>query len=268
MAQPSNTPILVGILNVTPDSFSDGGKYVDPLVAIEHGKKLFADGADIIDIGGVSTRPGSSEITIEEEWKRISPVVQELLPYGEVSVDTYRAEVAKRALQVGVKIINNVFPFFEKEIFSLVAEFDAKLVAMHSRCSAPHVFSPVPQGDIVERVKGFFAQVIEEANAHGLSNEKLILDSGMGGFVSDAPNDSWELIHRFGELACFGVPLYFGSSRKGFLKCKGEQDVSERDALSAFSGYLAFQSLVGAQQLHIRTHNILMQKSFFEVKGL
>ncbi len=263
----NSTPILVGILNVTPDSFSDGGSFIEPSLAIEHGKQLFADGAAIVDIGGVSTRPGSSEITADEEWRRIAPVVQELLQFGTVSVDTYRAHVAKKALQLGVNMINNVFPLFEKEIFSLVAENDARLVVMHSRCSAPHVFSPSPGGDIIERIKVFYEKVTGEAKSHGLPLRNLIFDPGMGGFLSEYPNDSWELIHRFGELASFGIPLYFGSSRKGFLKCERERESCERDALSAFSGYLAFQSLGGLQPLYLRVHNILMQKRFFEITG-
>ena len=256
---------LVGILNVTPDSFSDGGRYLDPQKALNKAQSLIENGADLIDIGADSTRPGSECVGSKIEQERLEPVLSLLSDYKiPFAVDTHIAETAQFAIEHGASMINDVSGGYDSEMFSVISksntENKVKYVLMYSRCTPPHEFSEESDGNILKVIKGFFEEKIDLALQAGVDREQIILDTGMGKFISDSPQRSWQVARGFAELSDLQLPLYIGASRKGFLKLPLETCVEERDYLSAYIGKLAAQSLPENQQLFIRTHNILMQK--------
>lgn len=203
---------IMGILNVTPDSFSDGGDYVDVKKAISHALEMVEEGADIIDIGGESTRPGSSEVGEEEELKRVIPVVRELSKQTDIpiSVDTYKEKVAKEALENGAKIINDVWGFQrEPEIAKVVAEHGAYAVLMHNKNDTEY------EGDMVAEIKEFFKRSIKIAKEAGVLDEKIILDPGIG--FGKTPEQNIHLMSRIHELRDLGYPILLGTSRKSMI---------------------------------------------------
>lgn len=251
-------PTLIGILNVTPDSFSDGGIYFSLDAALSHGEKLIKDGADIIEIGGESTRPGSSPITEDEEIKRVLPVVQALAPLTTVSVDTFRANTAKQCLEAGAKIINDVSALrFNPELASVIADFDAKVILMHSKESgqSPHASEGKKEyKDVVKEIADFLLTQSELALLAGVKKENIILDPGMGRFISENPNYSWEVLRRFDELVSLTAPYpcLVSTSRKGFLG----GPLEKRDITSQLTSLWAYEK--GAK--YIRVHNIDMAR--------
>lgn len=251
-------PQIVGILNVTPDSFSDGGQYHIPEVALAHAERMLRQGAAIIDVGGDSSRPGSQCVGPTEEWHRIEAVVTELAPKCAVSVDTHHASVAARALERGAQIVNDVSGGADPEMFAVVAQYRARYVLMHSRCPAPHVFPDPfpPTEDLVADIRRFFSERIERMLEAGVERERIILDPGLGAFSSREPRQSWEVIRRLKELEDFGLPILLGASRKGFLKQPDEEGIEERDILSALAALLAVQALAFQGPAYIRTHNV------------
>lgn len=256
--------ILVGVLNVTPDSFSDGGLYTDPEKALSQAKLLIEQGASIIDVGGQSTRPGSEPVGPDEEWGRIEQVVAALVPMMKVAVDTYRPETAEKALQAGAVMINDVSAAASGEMYSVVKGTDAKLVLMYSRCSEPHRFDPEPTGGIVKNILSFLSERVERAEAAGVDRSQLILDTGMGKFISDSPEASFEVVRRYGEFQEFGLPLYFACSRKGFLKLPGEEILSERDLSSAYLAAEVSRNLSPETPLFIRAHEMILHRRLLQ----
>ncbi len=259
---------LVGILNVTPDSFSDGGLYLSPDVAIAQAHNLVSEGADIVDIGGQSTRPGSKSIGAAEEIKRINPVLKEVATFAPVSVDTYRSEVAAFAIENGASIINDVTSGSDPAMFDVIADSDAKIVLMYSALTKPHDFSFQEREvensgvDLIVKIREFFHKKLEKALESNILAEQIILDPGMGAFVSKRPEYSWQLIRRFKELAETEFPLMFASSRKGFLKQEGESSPIERDPLTALTGTLVAQDFGFHGPDYIRVHNVKLQRAF------
>lgn len=251
-------PILIGILNVTPDSFSDGGKYFSLDAALSHAEKLIKDGADILEIGGESTRPGSSPITEQEEIKRVLPVVQALASSVSISIDTFRAYTAKRCLEAGAQIINDVSALrFNSELASVIAAFDAKVIIMHSKESgqSPHASeSKKEYEDVVKEIADFLLAQSEIALLAGIKKENIILDPGMGRFVSENPKYSWEVLRRFDELVSIThpFPCLVSTSRKGFLG----GSLETRDVTSQLTSLWAYEK--GAK--YIRVHNIEMAR--------
>lgn len=255
---------LIGILNVTPDSFTDGGEFLSYEHAIAHAEAMIRAGADIIDIGGDSTRPGSRCTGPDEEWRRIERIIKALASRCMVSVDTHHATVAREALSAGAKMINDVTAGSDPEMFSAVANAGASLILMYSRCSKPHSFDKEPTGDIVERAKEFLVQRAERAIAAGVDRDKIILDPGMGGFISESPQVSWNVISRFDEFEDLGFPLCFASSRKGFLRTQHENSAKDRDSASALTAVMAKHRCPQGLR-YVRTHNVALQKEFFAV---
>lgn len=249
---------IAGVLNVTPDSFSDGGLYCGRSAAISRAREMLRQGASIIDIGGDSTRPGSVCVGPDEELSRVLPIVAELSGEAFVSIDTHHAVTAKKALAVGAKLVNDVSGGGDPGMFAVVAEASAKIVIMYSRCPRPHEFGPEPAGDLIENCKRFFLQRIEAARICGLSESSIILDPGMGAFVSSNPDCSYEILRRLAELAELGLPLMIGISRKGFLTQPGELNITDRDALSARLAAQAAELLRGSVDLYIRAHNAVL----------
>lgn len=208
---------VMGVVNVTPDSFSDGGRYLAPDAAVRHGMALLTAGADLLDVGGESTRPGASPTPVDVEWARIGPVVGELAAAGAVvSVDTMHAEVARRALDAGARIVNDVSGGrADPEMLPLVAEAGVPVVLMHWRGPSATMQSHATYTDVVAEVTAELRGRLDAATAAGVSPEQVILDPGIG--FAKRPEHSWALLRHLDALAALGRPLLVGVSRKGFL---------------------------------------------------
>ncbi len=254
-------PKLVGVLNLTPDSFSDGGEFLEPEKALEHARKLIGDGAALVEIGGDSTRPGSVCVGASEEWRRIEPVARVLqaegIPY---SVDTHQAEVGRQALALGALMINDVSGGRNLELLSTLKGKPAKVVLMYSRCNRPHEFSERESGDILHNIKNVLKKSAAQALACGLTREQIILDPGMGAFLSDDPSDSFSVAERFGELQELGFPLMLAASRKGFLRAASERSPKDRDAASVALAKRVWIQSAGEIPQYIRAHEIRLHR--------
>jgi len=213
-------PRLMGVVNVTPDSFSDGGRWLAPESAVAHGLDLLAEGADILDIGGESTRPGATRPLVAEELDRVIPVVTELARRGaRVSVDTMRAEVAVAAVAAGATVVNDVSGgLADPDMLTAVAGTGATYVAMHWRAHADHMrdFAVYDgPGGVVAAVREELAARAAAALAAGIAPDRLVLDPGLG--FAKRPEHNWELLRDLGPLRELGHPLLVGASRKSFL---------------------------------------------------
>jgi len=216
----STLPLVMGVVNVTPDSFSDGGRYDDPERAVAHARELLAEGADILDIGGESTRPGATRPLVAEELDRVLPVIEALAAEGAVvSVDTMRAEVAEQAVRVGARIVNDVSGgLADPDILRVVAGSEARYVAMHWRAHSDHMqdFAVYDgPGGVVRAVRDELAERVEAIRAAGVPDERVVLDPGLG--FAKLPEHNWTLLAHLDELAGLGFPLLVGASRKSFL---------------------------------------------------
>ncbi|MBN2365168.1 MAG: dihydropteroate synthase [Calditrichaeota bacterium] len=211
-----DAPLLMGILNITPDSFSDGGLFLRPEEAIDHAREMQEAGADIIDIGAESTRPGAVPVGQEEEWQRLFPVLQELKRQLDipVSVDTYKAEIARRALEEGADIINDISGLRRDEAMAeTVARHHCPLILMHMQGTPRDMQENPSYENLMEEIHLFFQERIEFAGKSGI--EQLIIDPGLG--FGKRYGDNYELLRRLRELRVFGYPLMVGPSRKSFI---------------------------------------------------
>lgn len=216
----ARTPVLMGVVNVTPDSFSDGGRWLQPDAAIAHGRELLADGADILDIGGESTRPGATRPLVEEELGRVIPVITALAADGAtISVDTMRAEVAEAALAAGATVVNDVSGgLADPRILDVVAATGVRYVAMHWRAHASHMrdFAVYDgPGGVVAAVRDELAARVDAMLAAGIARDRIVLDPGLG-FAKRAEHN-WGLLRHLDVLQGLGYPLLVGASRKSFL---------------------------------------------------
>lgn len=251
----------MGILNLTPDSFSDGGQFTTPEEALLFAHKLLDEGAEVIDVGGDASGPGSRCVGVEEEWRRIEAVLQELPTDTIVSVDTHHAEVAERSLEQGVSIINDVSGWSSSKMLEIVGATEAaRLVMMYSSSGVPHVFGSATPETVCRSIETFFEQSIERAAEYGIPTDRLILDPGMGAFLSSDPDVSWAVIEYFGEFVQFGCPLLLGVSRKGFLKRVGSSP-AERDEASAQIAKQVAEAVAGRVPLYVRAHSILIHQT-------
>ncbi|HEY2480342.1 MAG TPA: dihydropteroate synthase [Solirubrobacterales bacterium] len=217
---------LMGVVNVTPDSFSDGGLYLDPGAAILHGKALAGAGAAILDLGGESTRPGAAPVAADEELRRVEPVVAGLVGVAEaISVDTSKATVAEAALDAGASIVNDVTALRgDPEMAALVADRGAGLVLMHM-AGEPRTMQVNPEyGDVVAEVRDFLAARLAAAVAAGIDESRIWLDPGIG--FGKTAQHNFELLRGLGELVSLGRPILVGTSRKSFI---GRTDGSAAD---------------------------------------
>lgn len=207
----------MGVLNVTPDSFSDGGRWFTPDAAVAHGVALLAEGADLLDVGGESTRPGAERVPVAEELDRVLPVIRELARRGAaVSVDTTRAEVAQAALDAGAVVVNDVSGgLADPEIRDVVARTGAVYVAMHWRGHADVMDDLADYDDVVADVRRELADRVAELRAAGVEDHQVVLDPGLGFAKPGAAN--WPLLARLPELVADGFPVLVGASRKRFL---------------------------------------------------
>ncbi|MGO4383666.1 dihydropteroate synthase [Specibacter sp. RAF43] len=256
-ALPTERTVVMGILNCTPDSFSDGGEYNSLDTAIAHGLRLFYGGADIIDVGGESTRPGAEDVDEAEEQRRIMPVIEALAKAGAlVSVDTRHASTAALALDAGAGLINdvsgtNVHP----EMIALIAERQAPYVLMHSRGNSRSMDALTQYTDVVEDVVRELAEVRERFYAAGVKPEMLIVDPGIG--FSKNADQNWELLANLARVAELGNRVLVGTSRKRFLGSllttagKAAAPKERDDATSATSALAAAQGVWG-----VRVHDV------------
>lgn len=217
-----NSPIVMGILNVTPDSFSDGGKYLNIESATQRALEMIAEGAKIIDIGGESSGPGSVDVSLEEELERVIPVIKAIRKMDAdvlISVDTYKAEVARAAILAGANMINDVTALRgDANMANVLKDFQCKIVIMYSKDSTARTTREVREyDDVVATVKSFLQSRIDFLLAHGVEKSNIIVDPGMGAFVSAEPKYSFEIINRLTELKDLGCPILVGVSRKSFL---------------------------------------------------
>ncbi len=247
-------PIVMGILNVTPDSFSDGGQHNALDAALEHAHRMLDEGAAIIDVGGESTRPGSDEVSIGEEIDRVIDVVRVLSDEGVcVSIDTRHAEVARAAVEVGASIINDVSGFRDPAMVKVATECDAGLVVMHMK-GEPKTMQNDPQyDDVVAEVRDYLRIRGAELEAAGIAHDRICIDPGPG--FGKTPSQTLEMVRNYHEFARLGYPLMAAFSRKSFIGYAYHiEDPAERDAASAAEALLACE--LGASV--VRTHNVAM----------
>lgn len=216
---------IMGILNITPDSFSDGGKYTNLEKALARAREFVSEGADILDIGGEATGPNSVDISLQEELRRVIPVILSLRATTQVgakqsiSVDTYKAEVARQAIQAGATMVNDIMALRgDPEMAGVIAKSGVSVVLMYAKdLTARTTRIKKRYRDVMQTVKDFLENRIAFAQRAGIKKSQIILDPGMGAFVSMEPKYSYEILRRLGELKVFGCPILVGTSRKSFL---------------------------------------------------
>lgn len=255
----------MGVVNVTPDSFSDGGRWLDAEAAIAHGLELVADGADVLDVGGESTRPGAARVEPDEELRRVVPVVRELAARGiRVSVDTMRAATALAAVEAGAEIINDVSAGMADEVMAkIAAETGAQYVAMHWRGHSDRMDSLAEYADVAAEVRDELAARVDALVAAGVSRERLILDPGLG--FAKRGEQNWELLGRLDVLGELGLPILVGASRKRFLGAMLPDDATmkERDLPTAVVSVLSAQ----AGAWGVRVHDVRTTRRALDVLG-
>jgi len=214
-------PLIFGIVNITPDSFSDGGKYLAADAAIAHARRLVKEGADVIDLGPASSNPDAAPVPAEEEIHRLAPVIEALASEGiPLSIDSFRSETQGFALAYGASFLNDIRGFADAAFYPSLAASHAKLVLMHSIQREGNADRrEAPEGDIVEHVSAFFAARLAALEAAGIARDRLVLDPGMGFFLGPKPETSFEVLSRIDELCeRFGLPVFISVSRKSFLR--------------------------------------------------
>lgn len=253
---------VMGVLNVTPDSFSDGGQFYDPGRAVEQALKLEADGADVLDIGGESTRPGAPRLSADEELRRVAPVLERLQGrlHIPISIDTTKPAVARAAIELGAEIINDISGLrFAPQLAEMAAETNAALVLMHSRGTPETMQQLPPVADILAEVTNGLRQAIDDATRRGVARDKLIVDPGIGFGKTVVQN--LQLINQLDRLAAeFALPVLLGTSRKSFIKRTldgvlptAERD-DERERQAGTAASIAIGVLRGARL--VRVHDV------------
>jgi dihydropteroate synthase len=241
---PGPGPAVVGILNITPDSFSDGGEFLDPGAAAEHAATMLDEGADILDVGGESTRPGSDPVSQEEEIQRVIPVLERILsvrPEAVISVDTYRSGTATAALQAGASLVNDVTALRgDPRIASVIQEAACPVILMHMQ-GEPKTMQKQPHyEDVVREVRDFLAERAEYAVAAGIRPENVILDPGIG--FGKNLDHNLDLLRNLDAIVDLGFPVLIGASRKSFMeKITGVQEARDRVSGTVATTVLAYE---------------------------
>lgn len=247
------TPLVMGILNVTPDSFSDGGAYLDPDAALARGRAMVEEGADVIDVGGQSTRPGAGEVPLQEELRRAVPVIRRLAQVTSVpiSIDTSDAEVAARALEVGASIVNDVTALRgDPEMARVIARAKAAVILMHMR-GTPRTMQRAPRyRDVVDDVRAFLRQAAARARTAGIDRSRILIDPGLGFGKTVAHNLA--LLRACAQFVEEGFPVVLGPSRKSFIGA-----ILEADAPDRLAGTLACVAQAQRCGVHVvRVHDV------------
>jgi dihydropteroate synthase len=258
LPQPGRT-LVMGVLNVTPDSFSDGGRWLDPHAAVAHGLALAAEGADLVDVGGESTRPGADRPGVAEELRRVLPVVQGLTEAGVVvSIDTMQAEVAAAAVGAGARLVNDVSGGLADEaMLPTVAGLGIPYVCMHWRGHSTVMQDRTAYADVVTDVACELRGRLEQALAAGVADDQLVVDAGFG--FAKTGEHNWQLLYRLDELAALGVPQLVGVSRKAFLGAlladgegRPRPPAQRDDATTALTTLLAQRGIWGVRVHAVR----------------
>ena len=253
-ARAAGRPLVMGVVNVTPDSFSDGGAWFTPAAAVAHGHELVAQGADLLDVGGESTRPGAERPSAEEEQRRVLPVIEELGTLVTVSVDTMRADVAAAALDAGAVLVNDVSGgLADPDMAPLVAARRVPFVAMHWRGHSHDMQARAHYDDVVPEVIAELSARVEALGAAGIGPADIVLDPGFG--FAKLAHHNWELLRRLEELTAVGHRVLIGTSRKGFLGLVGRTPDTirpplGRDVATAATSLYAAQRGVWAVRVH------------------
>ncbi len=270
-------PRIMGVLNVTPDSFWDGGRYLTPKEAIEHAREMVCEGADIIDVGGESTRPGSGPIGAEEEIDRVGPVIEELIRCLDVpiSIDTRRSTVAKAMLDLGVHMVNDVSGLeFDQDMLGVVRQYDVPIVIMHMRGTPENMQTLTEYDDVVADVRTELAARISKAEQAGIQPDSIVVDPGIG--FSKTAEQCIRIIARLEEFRVLGKPILLGPSRKSFMgkalgfgpearleptiacclvaACKGASIVRVHDVGPVSRALRMFGEIDGQQIENVRVH--------------
>ena len=224
--------LVMGVINVTPDSFSDGGVFLDSAHAVEAGIQMVADGADLLDVGGESTRPGAHALDAAEEGKRVLPVIERLASKVNVpiSVDTYKASIAEAALEAGATMVNDISGLrYEPDLAQVVARAGALIILMHTRGRSKDMYKLAVYNEVVDEVLDELRESIAFAGGAGIAKDAMLVDPGLG--FAKEPVHSYEVLGRLGEFSDLGRPLVVGPSRKGFLTRPLPREISatERD---------------------------------------
>jgi len=256
-ARPLGRPLIMGVLNVTPDSFSDGGQFLEPAAAIEHARRLAAEGADIIDIGAESTRPygGMRPVSADEERERLEPILPAAATIGiPISIDTMKAPVAAWALEAGASIVNDVWGLQrDPDMARVVAEHGAPIIIMHNRETAD------PAIDIISDVTEFFSRSLEIAWSAGIAHDSIVLDPGIG--FGKTPEQSLACIAHLDAWRGFDAPLLVGASRKRFIN-----SIVPSEPMNRLGGSLAAHLLAAEKgAVIIRTHDVAPTLQAFAV---
>ena len=260
---PKRKTLVMGIVNVTPDSFSDGGKFFSPEVAIRHASKLITQGADIIDIGGESTRPGAEQVSESEELKRVIPVIEKIRtdnPTMLISIDTTKASVAKHAVEAGANIINDVSGLsFDNNMIGIVESFNIPVVIMHMKGNPQNMQLNPKYKDIVNEILDFFKMKIKTAIQSGINRSMIILDPGIG--FGKTVDHNFELLSRLNEFNVLELPIMIGPSRKSFIGITLDlppEDRVEGTAAAVSAGVMNGASIV-------RVHDVKSMKRVVKI---
>ncbi|MFQ5600222.1 MAG: dihydropteroate synthase [Candidatus Krumholzibacteriia bacterium] len=257
------SPLLMGVVNVTPDSFSDGGRFLETDAAVRHALHLVEDGADLIDVGGESSRPGAQAVPLDEELRRVVPVLRELRPRVGVpiSIDTTKAEVARRALDLGADIVNDISGLrFDAGMLPLLAETRCGVVLMHMLGVPRNMQAKPHYDDVVRDVGRWLARRLEEVSAAGIAPERILLDPGIG--FGKRFSDNLALLRRLDRLRIAGRPLLVGASRKTFLGWL----LDEPDPARRLEGDLAVAAFCRSAGVEIvRVHDVRATRRVFRV---
>ena len=261
LAQPG--PLIMGVINVTPDSFADGGLFFDQNTAVNHALALAAAGADILDFGGESTRPFSEPTPLDEELRRVLPVLERVRAQTPIpiSIDTYKSRVARAALETGANIINDISSLrFDPDMVHLAREFGVPVILMHMQGTPKKMQAKPHYHDLIGELRAFFQERLDFALTHGLARELLVLDPGIG--FGKTFQHNLEILNNLDAFLDFGCPLLIGPSRKAFLgHLLGGLPPADRDI-----GTLAALAVAVQRGAHIvRVHNVAYARQFFTV---
>lgn len=263
-----NRCLVVGVLNVTPDSFSDGGLFSDTNAAVKYAQDLIQNGADLIDVGGESTRPGASRITTLEEQKRVIPVIKELTSLGIItSIDTMNSETALVAVNAGAQMVNDVSGgLADENMHKYVADLNVPYVLMHWRGHSTVMDNLATYSDVVTEVVNEIQIQVDKAIKSGIDRNKIVIDPGLG--FAKNPEHNWEILKKFNELHHLNLPIYIGASRKRFLTDfaipRGSLEPKDRDiATSIITSYV---SLNGAWA--VRVHDVSASSAAVKIMNL
>ena len=252
-------PLIMGVLNITPDSFSDGGEFLEPATALRQAEMMFQQGAEIIDIGGESTRPGAQRVSLETEQARVLPLIKEIKSKLDVmvSVDTMNSQTARKAVEAGADIVNDVSGgLADPEIFAAIADLDCRYVLGHWRGHSDVMDELTGYSDVAREVVGELAEQVSMAVAAGISRERIVVDPGLG-FAKNI-EQNWDLVARLDELEHLELPILVGASRKRFIAHALDSqnptgvDHQRRDVATAVLTALLLQRKLWG----VRVHNV------------